>query len=149
MIRKLASSLATIFLKPNAPWTRAVKSLAASLANGKYVPEHQCESFDLQDTILPAMPERYVASLLYFSNTLGEEINRSSESRQPADCDRISRNVEDAFSLVQFVLHNILLQQASGNTIPEGGPGTEAVNSYHVSWISDSILLRSRSHASL
>ncbi|KAH8433135.1 putative importin 13 [Aspergillus melleus] len=134
VIRKLASSLATIFLKPKAPWTRAIKSLAASLANGKYVPEQQCQSFDLQNAILPAMPERYVASLLSFCNILGEEINRSSESRKPEDADRISQNVEDAFALVNFVLYNILQQRASGNTIPEG-PGTETINSYH-SWMS-------------
>lgn len=132
VIRKLASSLATIFLKPNAPWTRAVKGLAASLANGKYVPEHQCQSFDLQNAILPAIPERYVSSLLYFSNILAEEINRSSEIRQPGDCSRIAQNVEDAFALVNYVLHNILQQHAMGNTISEG-PGTETVNSYHVS----------------
>ena len=132
MIRKLASSLATIFLKPKAPWTRAIKSLAASLANGKYVPEQQCQSFDLQNAILPAMPERYVASLLSFCNILGEEINRSSESRKPEDADRISQNVEDAFALVNFVLYNILQQRATGNIIPEG-PGTETINSYHVS----------------
>ncbi|PLB53688.1 hypothetical protein P170DRAFT_431515 [Aspergillus steynii IBT 23096] len=135
VIRKLASSLSTIFLKPNAPWTRAIKSLAASLANGKYVPEQQCESFDLQTAILPAMPERFVASLFHFSNTLAEEINRSSESRQPGDSDRISQNVEDALSLVNFALHNVLQKQASGNTIPGEGPGPEIVNAYH-SWMS-------------
>ncbi|OGM39816.1 importin 13 [Aspergillus bombycis] len=43
VVRKLASSLATIFLKPNAPWNHAIWNLAASLANGKHISEEQFE----------------------------------------------------------------------------------------------------------
>ncbi|KAE8350944.1 armadillo-type protein [Aspergillus coremiiformis] len=134
VIRKLASSLATIFLKPNAPWHHALWNLAASLANGKHISEEQCQSFDFQDAVLPAMSERQVVSLLYFSNILAEEINRwSPESRRSEDSNRASGNIKHAFLLVEFVLRHMLQQESSGHPISDGAPGVEAINSYH-SW---------------
>lgn len=134
MVRKLASSLATIFLKPNAPWNQALWNLAASLANGKHLSEEQCQSFDLQDAVLPAMSERQVVSLLYFSNILAEEINRwSPESRRNGDSNRASENIKHAFLLVEFVLRHMLQQESSGHSISDGAPGVEAINSYQ-SW---------------
>ncbi|KAL3471404.1 armadillo-type protein [Aspergillus californicus] len=136
VIRKLASTLATIFLKVDAPWTRAVLSLGASLANGKNIREQECVSIDLQHAILPAMSERQVVSLLYFSNTLAEEISRlSQESRKSRDVQRISDNVRDAFRLMEFVLSRILQHNASGGSDSSEIAGTEAINSYQ-SWIS-------------
>ena len=76
VLRKLASSLVTIFLKPSSPWTCAILNVAASLVNGKYVPEEQCRSVDLTSTVLPAMTEAQALALLYFSHVLAEEINR-------------------------------------------------------------------------
>ncbi|KAL3431876.1 armadillo-type protein [Aspergillus tetrazonus] len=133
VIRKLASTLATIFLKANAPWTRAVLRLAVSLANGKSVPEDQCASISLQD-VLPALSEIQVISLLFFSKILAEEIGRSGgESRKPEDTRRISENLGDAFLLVDFVLSQILKHDVSGGSVANEVPGTEAINSYH-SW---------------
>ncbi|KAE8317807.1 armadillo-type protein [Aspergillus transmontanensis] len=134
VVRKLASSLATIFLKPNAPWNHALWNLAASLANGKHLLEEQCQSFDLQNAVLPAMSERQVVSLLYFSNILAEEINRwSPESRRNGDSNRASENIKHAFLLVEFVLRHMLQQESSGHSISDGAPGVEAINSYQ-SW---------------
>ncbi|KNG82495.1 putative importin 13 [Aspergillus nomiae NRRL 13137] len=134
VVRKLASSLATIFLKPNAPWNHAIWNLAASLANGKHLSEEQCQSFDLQGAVLPAMSERQVVSLLYFSNILAEEINRwSPESRRNRDSNRASENIKHAFLLVEFVLRHMLQQESSGHSISDGAPGVEAINSYQ-SW---------------
>ncbi|KAL2818454.1 armadillo-type protein [Aspergillus cavernicola] len=136
VIRKLASSLATIFLKADAPWARAVLSLGASLANGKNVREQDCVSIDLRNAILPAMSERQVVALLYFSNTLSEEINRlGSESRKPGDTHRISENVRDGLLLVEFVLAQILQHNDSGGAVSSEVPGIEAIGSYQ-SWIS-------------
>ncbi|GMF70949.1 unnamed protein product [Aspergillus oryzae] len=134
LLVSLASSLATIFLKPNAPWNQALWNLAASLANGKHLSEEQCQSFDLQDAVLPAMSERQVVSLLYFSNILAEEINRwSPESRRNGDSNRASENIKHAFLLVEFVLRHMLQQESSGHSISDGAPGVEAINSYQVS----------------
>ncbi|KAL4784627.1 armadillo-type protein [Aspergillus varians] len=136
VIRKLASTLATIFLKADAPWTRAILSLGASLVHGKNVREEECASIDFQTGILPALSENQVISLLYFSNILAEEISRlGTESRKPGDTHRISENIRDAFLLVEFVLSQILQHGASGGSIPNEVPGTEAINSYQ-SWIS-------------
>lgn len=135
VIRKLATSLATIFLKANSPWAYAIWNLAASLANGKYISEEQCQSVDLQNAVLPAMAERQVMALLYFANILGEEINKwSSESRRRgADSDRISKNAQDAFLVVEFVLRHIVQQEVSGNPLSDGSLGIEAINAFHVS----------------
>ncbi|PYH41718.1 putative importin 13 [Aspergillus saccharolyticus JOP 1030-1] len=132
VVRKLAASLATIFLKPNAPWTRALCNLAASLANGKHVSEEHCKDVDLRHTVLPALSERQVTSLLYFSNILGEEIHRwSSEARRNRDDHPIAENIKDAFVLVDVVLGHILQQVASGAHLSDGDDlGTEVISSY-------------------
>ncbi|KAL4916815.1 armadillo-type protein [Aspergillus aurantiobrunneus] len=136
VIRKLASTLATIFLKADAPWTRAILSLGASLANGKHVREEECTSIGLQTNILPVLSESQVISLLYFSNILAEEISRlNTELRRPGDTRRISENVRDAFVLVEFVLSQIVQHGASGGSVANEVPGTEAINSYQ-NWIS-------------
>ncbi|KAE8150709.1 putative importin 13 [Aspergillus avenaceus] len=135
VIRKLATSLATIFLKPNAPWNHALWHLAASLANGKHLPEERCRSFDLHSAVLPAMSEEQVMSLLHFSTILGEELTRwNSESRRNGDCNRISENTKHAFVLVEFVLGHMLQQEFSGNSISDGALGIEAINTYQ-SWL--------------
>ncbi|KAI9929911.1 hypothetical protein MW887_011721 [Aspergillus wentii] len=133
VIRKLASSLATIFLKPSAPWTRALLNVAASLANGKYLSEEQCQSIDLETAVLPAMSEKQVVALLYFSNTLAEEFNKyGSETRRSAEGHRVAKNVNDAFCLAGFVLRHLLQQEASGSPVSDAAPGVEAINSYHM-----------------
>lgn len=135
VIRKLASSLATIFLKPNAPWTHALWNVAASLANGKYLSEEQCQSLDLGNTILPAMSEIQVVALLIFSNTLAEEINRwNAETRRSGENERVVENIKDALCLVEFVLRHVLQREASGSSGSDATPGNEAINSYMVSY---------------
>lgn len=133
VIRKLASSLATIFLKPNTPWAHALWTLAASLANGKYVTEEQSRTLDLGNTILPALSEHQVVALLYFSNTLAEEINKwSSETRRSGENERVFENVTDALYLVEFVMRHIL-RQVSGDPGLNVTPAIEAIQSYFVS----------------
>lgn len=134
VIRKLASSLATIFLKPNAPWTLALRNIAASLANGKHLSETECRSLDLANTILPAMAESQVVALLYFSNILAEEINKwNAETRRSGENQRVVENIQDALSLVEYILSHILQREASGNSVPDATPGIEAISSYQVS----------------
>lgn len=137
VIRKLASTLATIFLKTDAPWTRAILSLGASLANGKNVREEDCESLNLENNILPALSESHIISLLYFSNILAEETGRlGTESRKAGDTRRISENIRDAFTLVEFVLSQLLQHSTSGGSIANEVLGTEAISCYHVSFAS-------------
>ncbi|RDH29475.1 importin 13 [Aspergillus welwitschiae] len=117
VIRKLASSLATIFLKPNAPWSRALCNLAASLADGKHVSEEYCKSIDLRDAVLPAMSERHIHRW-------------SSEPRRSREEHHTYVNVKDAFSVVDYVLSHIMRQHASGIPALDEALGTEAINSY-------------------
>lgn len=134
VIRKLASSLATIFLKPNTPWNRALWNLAASLANGKHLTEEQCQTLDLGNAILPAMSENHVVALLHFSNTLAEEINKwSPETRGAGENERVVENIKDALCLVEFVLRHVLQRGASGDSGLNVTPAIEAIQSYFVS----------------
>ncbi|KAF4234001.1 hypothetical protein CNMCM6457_004150 [Aspergillus fumigatiaffinis] len=135
VIRKLATTLATIFLKPGAPWTRAIWNVAASLAGSKYVPENQARSVDLLNSILPAMSQAQIVALLYFCNVLGEDINKwSPEFREGVDIRRAAENIQDAFVVVEFVLHHFLMQDASQDSY-DPAPGIEALNAYS-SWMS-------------
>lgn len=133
VIRKLATTLGTIFLKPGAPWTRAIWNVAASLAGSKYVPENQAGSVDLLDSILPAMSQAQIVALLYFCNVLGEDLNKwSPEFRDGVDIRRAAENIQDAFAVVEFVLHHFLMQDASQDSY-DPAPGIEALNAYSVS----------------
>jgi hypothetical protein len=133
VIRKLATTLATIFLKPGAPWTRAIWNVAASLSGSKYVPENQARSVDLLNSILPAMSQAQIVALLYFCNVLGEDINKwSPEFREGVDIRRAAENIQDAFLVVEFVLHHFLMQDASQDSY-DPAPGIEALNAYSVS----------------
>lgn len=133
VVRKLASSLVTIFLKPTTSWARAVLNVAASLANGNYVPEEQCQSVDLENAVLPAMSQNQVVALLYFSTTLGEDLDKwSAEMRRNEDRDRVAHNIEDALCLAEFVLGHIIKQELSGTPVMDATPGVESINSYYV-----------------
>lgn len=134
VIRKLASTLATIFLKTGAPWTRAILSIGASLANSKYVDEEACISVNLE-SILPSLSGGQIVALLYFSNILAEDICRlGMECRHLQDTRRISENLPDSFLLVEFVLSQIVQHGVSGGSAANEIPGTEAINSFHVSF---------------
>ena len=76
VLRKLASSLVTIFLKPKSPWTRAILNVAVSLVVDKYVPEERCQGIDMETAALLAMNETQLVALLYFSHVLAEDTNR-------------------------------------------------------------------------
>jgi len=83
VIRKLASSLVAVFLKPNDFWTRPLRNLAVSLANGSHVPQEQSQVVDFQNAALPALNDAQIVALLYFSTTLAEEaVKWSSEARR-------------------------------------------------------------------
>lgn len=134
VVRKLASSLVTIFLKPTTSWIRAVLHVAASLANGRYISEEQCQSLDLESAVLPAMSQSQVVALLHFSNTLAEDLDKwSAEMRRNEDRDRVAYNIEDALCLTEFVLGHIMKQELSGTPVADATPGVEAINSYYVS----------------
>jgi hypothetical protein len=144
VIRKLASSLVALFMQPATPWKRAVLQLAASLANGGYVSEDGCRSLDFQNTVIPALSQKQVIALLFFSNHLAEETMRLGGDKYDQDVVaegdpdimrdrrgmsvsvRVAHNTRDAFLLSKYVLRQIS-QQA---TVPE--LGTEAMNSWKV-----------------
>ncbi|KAJ9295525.1 hypothetical protein DTO271G3_5981 [Paecilomyces variotii] len=143
VLRKLASSLVAIFLKPNAPWRRALWNLAVCLAHGRYIPEEQSLSIDFQTATLPHLGHSQIVALLYFSAALAEETSKwSMESRRSGDDHPISENIEDALTLSEFVLSLILQQETPGQDA-NAGPGNEAITSYNV-WLTVRGSIRAR-----
>ncbi|KAL2220041.1 nuclear transport receptor LGL2 [Thermoascus aurantiacus ATCC 26904] len=135
VIRKLASSLVAVFLKPNDFWTRPLRNLAVSLANGSHVPQEQSQVVDFQNAALPALNDAQIVALLYFSTTLAEEaVKWSSEARRSGHDHPLVQNIMDGFFLAEFVLRHLIQQEASGNPVSDEGPGAEAINSYN-SWL--------------
>ncbi|BDD59497.1 hypothetical protein MAP00_004701 [Monascus purpureus] len=78
------------------------------------------------------MTEAQVVALLYFSHILAEEIDRSRpEFPRSTDTHRVAENTEDAFVLVEYVLHNIFHQEISGRPLSNQALGYEAVECYY------------------
>jgi hypothetical protein len=73
VIRKLISALVSLFMKPNAPWSRVILDMAVSLSSGSYVPEAQSLAVDFEEVALPTLNVVQIVSLLRFSSSLAEE----------------------------------------------------------------------------
>lgn len=83
VLRKLASSLVAVFLRPNTSWNRAICDLAESLSNRNQVPKEQYLPSDFEGAALPALNELQIAALLLFSTTMAEEaVKRSAQVRK-------------------------------------------------------------------
>ncbi|KAJ5902796.1 hypothetical protein N7495_003324 [Penicillium taxi] len=110
VIRKLASSLVTIFRHSASTWTRAIWQLAASLANGSYVGEQEALTVDLLNTLLPALTSSKATALVFFSVALAEEAIRLEAEPQGSVgpiIERVVANIKDSFLLVQYILPQI------------------------------------------
>ncbi|KAL1967654.1 hypothetical protein VTN77DRAFT_2911 [Rasamsonia byssochlamydoides] len=134
VIRKLASSLIAIFLKPNTSWNRAICDLAASLSNRNQVPKEQYLPTDFEGAALPALNELQIVALLQFSTTMAEEaVKHGSQVRRSGD-HPVADNIRDAFCLCDFVLRHILRQYVLGNPVDDVTIGIEALESYRA-WL--------------
>lgn len=151
VIRKLASGLVALFMQPVTPWKQALLQLGASLAHGEYISEHDCQPVDFQNTVLPALSQKHVVALLFFSNALAEEAMRLGGDANDLDAApqgnpevmrdrrgmsvpvRVAHNSRDAFLLVQYVLRQIIQHVAApDHGALEPALGTEAMNSWKV-----------------
>ncbi|KAJ5485678.1 hypothetical protein N7539_005666 [Penicillium diatomitis] len=107
VIRKLASSLVTLFRHSTCQAERVLWQVAASLAHGGYVDEHQAQTVDFGDTLLPTLDTQSVMALLFLSVALAETTSRLDD--EPVDLSgpalkRAMTNTRDGFVLVQYVL---------------------------------------------
>ncbi|KAJ5266597.1 Armadillo-like helical [Penicillium angulare] len=109
VVRKLASSLVTIFRHKASSWKRAIWQLAASLANGGYVSESNAQTVDFLTGVLPALNTQKATALVFFSVALAEEGLRLQMEPQLAGWVilRLVENIEDAFLLVQYIIQQI------------------------------------------
>ncbi|KAJ5689414.1 Armadillo-like helical [Penicillium macrosclerotiorum] len=110
VVRKLASSLVTIFKHPASNWKRALWQVAASLANGSFVSEQQSQTIPFSSGVLPNLDTQKTMALVFFSVALAEETLRLEA--EPQDLvgpviQRSSTNIRDAFLLVQYILPQI------------------------------------------
>lgn len=147
VIRKLASSLITIFRHHASPWKRALWQLAASLAHGGYISEQEAQTVDFL-SVMPALNTEQATALLFFSVALAEEALRlDTEPRDlvgPA-IQRAVANIKDGFLLVQYIMQQISNHPALAESdSPEVALSIEAMNSWKVMTLSPRSLLNSK-----
>ncbi|KAJ5099528.1 Armadillo-like helical [Penicillium argentinense] len=133
VIRKLASSLTTIFRHPKSPWTKAIWNLAASLANGGFVSEEQTQTVNFVDGVLPALNTQQALALSFFSVALAEDGLRLEVEPQDVKpiLERCQANIEDGFLLVQYIIQQISHSQAA---LREGSPEVALAEEAMSSW---------------
>lgn len=139
VIRKLASSLTTIFRHPKCSWKRAIWQLAASLAHGGYVSEEQAQTVNFLDGVLPALNTQQALALAFFSVALAEDGLRLEVEPRDAKSilERSQSNIEDGFLLVRYIMQQISNSEAAlREDSTEVTLGNEAMGSWKVSQIS-------------
>ncbi|KAJ5983521.1 hypothetical protein N7481_005620 [Penicillium waksmanii] len=133
VIRKLASSLTTIFRHPKSPWKRAIWQLAASLAHGGYVSEQESQTVDFLNGVLPALSTQQALALSFFSVALAEDGLRLEVEPQDAKpiLERCQANTEDGFLLVRYIMQQISISEAAlREESTEVTLGNEAMSSW-------------------
>ncbi|PGH18256.1 hypothetical protein AJ79_00595 [Helicocarpus griseus UAMH5409] len=118
-MRKFMTTLTTFFFKPNAPWTHCLRLVAISVANGKYLPENQCEQNTFDNLALPSLSYERMHPLLSFSTTLAEESLRYTLNGDLRD--RLGANVRDALYLIEFVLRQVSSLSGSSDRVSLSG----------------------------
>lgn len=73
VMRKFFTSMTAFFFKEGSGWTYAVRHLAMSLANGKYMPEEECHQASFVKLALPSLSYERLLVVLSFCVAFGEE----------------------------------------------------------------------------
>lgn len=133
VIRKIASSLITIFRHHATPWKRALWQLAASLAHGGYVSEQEAQTVDFLK-LMPALNKAQATALMFFSISLAEETLRLDT--EPQDIvgpvvQRAAANIKDGLLLVHYIMQQIAHQPALAQS---GSPEVTLVMETMSSW---------------
>lgn len=139
VVRKLASSLVTLFRHSACPCERVLRQVAASLAHGGFVSEQQAQTVDFATGVLPSLDTQQATALLFFSVTLAEATLRLEDEPQELVGPALRRavtNAWDGFLLVQYILPQISGQ--SGAALDKQihqTLGSEVMNSWK-GWLS-------------
>ncbi|PGH03346.1 hypothetical protein AJ80_08706 [Polytolypa hystricis UAMH7299] len=137
VLRKFMTTMSTFFFKQDSPWKHAIRHVAMSLANGKYLPEEQCPQDSFEKLAVPSLNYGQALALLSFSATLAEESLRHSIFETEV-VGRFQANTKDALFLADFVFHQTMnnldvLMVESPHAHDTRKAATEAVRSFHVS----------------
>ncbi|EFW23006.1 hypothetical protein D8B26_006551 [Coccidioides posadasii str. Silveira] len=137
VMRKFITSMTAMFFKPQAPWTRCIRHVAISLANGKYLPEEQADLQSFQTLVLPSLNYDRLLAVMSFSTTLAEESVRHAQNSSGYQ-DRLTANMNDAFFLINYSFQRAINNaQASANNVSSDQPtntAQEAISSLQA-WI--------------
>ncbi|KAJ5151481.1 uncharacterized protein N7482_010733 [Penicillium canariense] len=134
VVRKLASSLVTLFKHSACPCERVLWQVAASLAHGRFVSEQQAQTVDFSTGVLPSLDTQKVTALLFFSVTLAETTLRLEDEPYElvgSALQRAGTNTQDGLLLVQYILpqisyqSNVVLDEQVHRTL-----GSEVMNSW-------------------
>lgn len=134
VVRKLASSLVTIFKHSTCPCERVLWQVAASLAHGGYVSEQQARTVDFATGVLPNLDTQQVTALLFFSVTLAEATLRLEDEPHEVSGPAVRRavtNAQDGLLLVKYILPQISDQPGGDlDTQIQQTLGSEVMNSW-------------------
>ncbi|KAI2788108.1 hypothetical protein POX_f08495 [Penicillium oxalicum] len=139
VIRKLASSLVTLFRHSKCQVERLLWQVAASLAHGGFVDEPQARTVDFAVTVLPNLNTQQATALLFLSVTLAEVSSRLED--EPLELvgpalRRAMTNTQDGLLLVQYVLGRISEMSAEALDLQVRQTlGSEAMSSWKA-WLS-------------
>jgi hypothetical protein len=82
VIRKLASTLISLYWKPNTSWRHILWNLGVCLLQQTWVPEAHALRVQFEKDVLPSLNETQVDALLTFAEIFAEEaVKWSTESR--------------------------------------------------------------------
>lgn len=128
-IKKLCSTLAHYFVRSSVPWQQPLRHLLLSFQNGDAVPEPALEQTQEPiASLLTRLNNHQVAVLLWFSDTLAEEMTRV-DTTQPASI-RLHKILESAIVDITTIMDLALRQPL----ITKGGVKTDALESWFT-WV--------------
>lgn len=139
VVRKLASSIVTLFRLSECPCERILQQVAASLAHGNFVSEQQAQTVDFSTGVLPTLNTQQATALVVFSVTLAEVTLRLEDEPQELVGPALRRavsNTGDGLLLVQYILPQVSDQSKGGlDKQVHQTLGSEVMNSWKA-WLS-------------
>ena len=80
--QKLCSTLATFFLRPQAPWTRCIRTVICALGKGSTVGEQSLDQCPPSSEILSQLDSSNIVAALWFTSAVAEDGSKTDSTNQ-------------------------------------------------------------------